>query len=264
MWQCKFRSDNYRVRETTDAYHIQEVKMKSVTTTAALWRAAYLLLLAEMAVCPLKAQVDAMEADHGRGRHEKHSVLYEGPLVHDQHWVLTHGTTNTQLLGVFGGTCSMVPSNVRNDSAIERVRFEAEHQDFNVWKMAWVDTVEGNAVAGGRQRYRYTYHIRHSFTGITTDGKAPNPSREMPTATTSGFLEVVPGNVIAAALEFQDIFLLIDEATGQLVADAQVLGQLHLRTDPSEQPPAFFPFVLDGYIANGVQTLAGEAGCDPL
>ena len=239
--------------------------MKSVTTTGVLpCRAVYLFLLAEIAVCPLIAQVDAMEADHGRGNHERRTLLYNGPLVHDQEWVIRHGTTNNQLLGVFGGSCSMVPSNVRNDSAIERVRFEAEHQDFNVWKMAWVDTVEGRAVGDTGQRYRYTYHVRHSFTGITTDGKAPNPSREMPTATSSGFLEVVPGNVIAAALEFQDIFLLIDEATGQLVADAQVLGQFHLRTDPSEQPPAFFPFVLDGYIANGLQTAAGEPGCDPL
>jgi hypothetical protein len=173
---------------------------------------------------------------------------------------MKYGTTNTQLLGAFGGSCSMVPSNVRNDSAREQVRFEAEHQAFDdAWKMAWVDTV-----ADTGQRYRYTYHVRHSFTGITTDGKAPNPSREMPTATSSGFLETVPGNVVAAALEFQDIFLLTDEATRQLVADAQVLGQFHFRTDPSEQPPAFFPFAVDGYIANGLQTLAGEPGCDPL
>ena len=126
----------------------------------------------------------------------------------------------------------MVPSNVRNVRGLEEVRFESEYQGLGVWKMAQVDTVVGSAVADTGQRYRYTYHVRHSYTGITTDGKPPNPSRAMPTPTSDGFLEIVPGNVVAAALEFQDIFLLLDEATGRLVADAQVLGPFHLRTDP--------------------------------
>src|SRR5262245_26250794 len=107
-----------------------------------------------------------------RGGLEKSTVLYEGPLVHDQQWVMTSGTTNTQLLGVFGGTCSMIPSNVRNVRGVEQVRFEAEYQGLGVWKMARVDTVVGNAVADSGQRYLYTYHVRHSYTGITTDGKA--------------------------------------------------------------------------------------------
>jgi hypothetical protein len=158
----------------------------------------------------------------------------------------------------------MIPSNVRNVSAIEQVRFEAEHQAFDVWKMAWAETIEGSAVADTGQQYRYTYHAQFSFTGITTDGRAPKPNRKMPTPTNSGFLDIVPSNVVADALEFQDIFLLIDEATGHPAANAHVLGQFHLMTDPSEQPPAFFPVVLDGYIANGLQTVAGEPGCDPL
>jgi hypothetical protein len=234
------------------------------TRTAVLWHPVFWLSLTQAALCPVSAQVDTMGANHGRRSHEKRILLYDGPLAHDKEWVLRRGTTNNQTLGAFGGNCSMVASNVKNVSALERVRFEIEHQDFNVWKMAWVDTVEGNAIADTGQRYRYIYHVRHSFTGATTDGKPPNPSREMPTPNDSGFLEVVPGNVLAPALEFQDIFLLWDEDTGDLVADAQVLGPFHFRTNPSEQPPAFFPVVLDGYIANSLQTVAGQAGCDPL
>ena len=148
-------------------------------------------------------------------------------------------------------------------SSVKRAE-RAEYQGLGVWKMARVDTVVGNAVADTGQRYLYTYHVRHSYTGITTDGKAPNPSRAMPTSTNQGFLEIVPGNVAAAALKFTDLFMLREETTGRLVADAQVLGWFHFRTNPSEQPPAFFPFVLDGYIATTLQTITGQAGCDPL
>ena len=48
------------------------------------------------------------------------------------------------------------------------------------------------------------------------------------------------------------------------MADANVIGVFHRRIDPLEQPPAFFPFVLDGYIATRLETVAGQAGCDPL
>jgi hypothetical protein len=244
---------------------LKEMKMKTITIAVALvWHAVCLLSLTQMTARPLNAQVHTPETADVRGGVERSIVLYEGPLVHDQQWVMTPGTTNTQLLGVFGGTCSMVSSKVRNVKGLEQVRFEAEYQGFGVWKMAWVDTVVGNAVADTGQRYRYTYHVRISYTGITTDGKAPNPSRAMPTPTSEGFLEAVPGNVVAAALKLKDLFMLQEETTGRLVADAQVVGWLHFRTNPSEQPPAFFPFVLDGYIATTLQTVAGEAGCDPL
>ena len=86
----------------------------------------------------------------------------------------------------------------------------------------------------------------------------------MPTSTDPGFLDPVPSNVESAALKFADFFLLMDEATGRLVADANVLGWFHRRINPSEQPPSFFPFVLDGYIATTLETIAGQAGCDPL
>ena len=88
--------------------------------------------------------------------------MYQGPLVHDQQWVMTRGTTNNNLLGVFGGTCSMIPSNVRNVRGLEQVRFEAEHQGLGVWKVTHVDTVAGTAVADTGQRYRYTYNLRRS------------------------------------------------------------------------------------------------------
>jgi hypothetical protein len=226
--------------------------------------AAILFSLA-MAVFPINAQSDKeVEVDDGRGKLDRNIVLYEGPLVHDQDWVMRRGTTNNNLLGVFGGNCSMIPSDVRNVAGAEQVRFEAEHQGFGVWKMTHVDTVVGTAVADTGQRYRYTYSLRRSVAGITTDGKPPRPNRAMPTPTSPGFLDPVPGNVESASLRFDDMFLLRQEATGRLVADAHVLGWFHRRVDPSEQPPAFFPFVLDGYIATNLRAVAGEAGCDPL
>ena len=233
--------------------------------TAVLWHAAALISLTQVTLSPLTGQVgDTPETARLRGGPEKDTVLYQGPLVHDQQWVMRRGTTNTNVLGVFGGTCSLVPSNVRNLSGFEQVRFESEYQGLGVWKMAHVDTVVGTAVAETGQRYRYTYNLRRSVTGITTDGKPPRPNTAMPTPMDPGFLDPVPSNVESAALRFEDFFLLIDEATGRVVADAQVLGWFHRRIDPSEQPPSFFPFVLDGYIATTLETVAGQAGCDPL
>jgi hypothetical protein len=230
-----------------------------------LSHAVALISLTQLTLSPLTGQVvDTPEAADLRGGPEKNVMLYQGPLVHDQQWVMRRGTTNTNLLGVFGGTCSLIPSNIRNLSGFEQVRFESEYQGLGVWKMAHVDTVFGTAVAETGQRYRYTYNLRRSVTGITTDGKPPSPNRAMPTSTNAGFLDPVPSNVESAALKFEDFFLLIDDATGRVVADAQVLGWFHRRIDPSEQPPSFFPFVLDGYIATTLETIAGQAGCDPL
>ena len=234
-----------------------------IITTVRIWCAVSLFLLASMA---LKAQSDEPpESDNALAGQHKNIVLYQGPLVHDQQWVITAGTTKTDMFGVFGGTCSMVSSNVRNVSAREQVRFEAEYLGFGVWNMAHTDTVSGRAIADTGQRYRYTYRARHTFTGITTDGKAPNPNRAMPSPTNLGFLDLVPANVVAAALKFEDIFLLRDEATGDVVADAQVLASLHLRVNPAEQPPPIFPFVWDGYILTPpYEPIAGQPGCDPL
>ena len=237
-----------------------------ITAAVPLCQAVLLLSLADTSLSPLLiAQVNNPEAgDLARRSSQIDTILYLGQLVHDQQWEMRLGTTNNRVLGVFGGNCSMIPSNVRNVRGFEQVRFEAEYQGLDVWKMAHVDTVVGTAIADSGQRYRYTYNLRRSVTGITTDGKPPSPNRAKPTPTNPGFLDPVPSNVESAALEFEDFFMLLDEATGRLVADAKVVGWFHRRVDPSEQPPAFFPFVLDGYIATTIQTVAGQAGCDPL
>jgi hypothetical protein len=234
--------------------------------TAAPWRAAVLLSLTQMILCPLGAQPVDTNADLARfrGGPEKSTLLYQGPLVHDRQWVMRQGTTNTNLLGVLGGNCSLISSNVSNVRGFEQVRLETEYEGLGIWKVTHVDTVVGTAVAATGQRYTYTYNLRRSVIGITTDGRPPDPNRAMPTETNPGFLEPVPGNIEAATLEFNDFFLLREEATGRLVADANVIGVFHRRIDPSEQPPAFFPFVLDGYIATRLETVAGQAGCDPL
>ena len=232
--------------------------------TAVVWNTAVLISVTQLTLFPLSGQgVDTPETPLLRGWTEN-TVLYQGQLVHDREWVMRSGTSNTNLLGVFGGTCSLISSNVRNLGGFEQVRFESEYQGLGVWKMAHVDTVVGSAVSETGQRYRYSYYLRRSVTGITTDGRPPSFSRAMPTSTNAGFLDPVPGNVESAALKFEDIFLLIDEASGRVAADAHVLGWFHRRIDPSEQPPSFFPFVLDGYIATSLETVAGQAGCDPL
>ena len=237
----------------------------NIITAVPLWHAVFVLWLAAISLFPLNAQVDNLEAnDPAPSGIETNTVLYQGPLVHDEQWVMKRGTTNNHLLGVFGGTCALVPSNVRNVRGTEQVRFKAEHQGFGIWKVTHVDTVTGTAVGDNGQQYRYSYNLRRSVTGITTDGKPPKPNVAKPTPTNPGFLDPVPNNVESAALEFEDTFLLLDKTTKTLVADAKVLGWFHRRIDPSEQPPAFFPFVLDGYIATTLETVAGQAGCDPL
>ena len=58
------------------------------------------------------------------------TVLYEGPLVHDQDWTIRAGPAgpDNQKFRALGGTCSMIPSDVHNvaGSGFERVTFEAE------------------------------------------------------------------------------------------------------------------------------------------
>ncbi|HEY7307089.1 MAG TPA: hypothetical protein VH601_23395 [Bryobacteraceae bacterium] len=243
-----------------------------VAAAAPLCQAAlFLMSFAGAGLSPLAAQEDSInrgdsanDRDRGHGSFHIDTVLYQGALVHDEQWVMTRGTTNNQLLGVFGGTCSVIPSNVSNTGGFELVRFEAEYQGLGVWKLTHTDTVVGTAVAQTGERYKYTYNLLSSATGITTNGKPPNPSRAMPTATSRGFLDPVPANIQSAALKLEDFFLLRDRPAGQLVADAHVVVRLHRAIDPSEQPPAFFPFILNGYIATDIQTIAGQAGCDPL
>ena len=232
------------------------------TKTAALWHA--MVLLSQSQMIPLSGQADTSGAASLRGGADRNIILYQGPLLHDQQWVMRRGTTNTNLLGVFGGNCSLIPSNVRNSRGFEQVRVETDYEGLGVWKVTHVDTVVGTAVADTGQRYTYTYNLRRSVRGISTDGRPPNPNRAMPTETNPGFFDPVPNNIESAALEAEDFFLLREEATGRLVADAKVIGVFHRRIDPSEQPPAIFPFVLDGFIVTKIETVAGQAGCDPL
>jgi hypothetical protein len=246
--------------------------MKTFISAAAPLCQAVLFLMsfAGARLSLLSAQESMSRADSANDRDPAHgvshidTVLYKGPQVHDLQWVMTRGTTNNQLLGVFGGTCSVIPSNVSNTGGVELVRFQAEYQGLGVWQLTHTDTVVGTAVAQTGERYKYTYNLRRSATGITTNGKPPNPSRAMPTETSSGFLDPVPANIESAALKLEDFFLLRSRPGGQLFADAHVIVRLHRAIDASEQPPAFFPAILDGYIATDRQIIAGEAGCDPL
>jgi hypothetical protein len=111
------------------------------------------------------------------------------------------------------------------------VSFEAEHEGLGIWKVAWVDTVTGTAIAMTGQQYRYTYYVRVTYAGPTTDGRPPNPSRAMPTNSSFGFLQFVPGNVVADAVTLEDQFLLLEQNTDGVVANAHVILKLHLRID---------------------------------
>ena len=241
--------------------------MDCVKRAFSLPRGFVFLLLAASAVPPLVAEED--------GKHEQANafrvVLYEGPLVHDKEWKIIKGTVKNDVYFPFGGTCSMVPSDVRNDvqtpreSASEHVIFEAQPEPEGVWNMAWSDGVSGKATAATGQKYRYTYQRRFTYLGATKDGGAPRPNRATPSAGNEGFLQFVPSNVNADALELTDLFLLQEEAGGNLVASSHVRWIVRLRITPTEQPPAFFPAVVDGYIVGAIHDqLAGQLGCDPI
>jgi hypothetical protein len=213
------------------------------------------------AVVPLRA-----EDDRGKDRDINFTVLYEGPLTHDQDWIIKSGpiSSDNQKFRAFGGTCSMVPADVsnRSGSGRERVTFEAENRGLGVWKMAWTDTVSGRATDGNS----YKYQQRYEYVGTTTDGKAPRPSRAAPSSEADGFLQPVPSNVIADALDLSDIFLL-HMHDGGVVASSHVHWTLRLQIDPAamDPSPSFFPVVLyGGYIVNFHDQLAGQLGCDPL
>ena len=158
----------------------------------------------------------------------------------------------------------MIPSDVHNSpgSGIERVTFEAKRTHLNVWEMVKTDTVFGTASDGNR----YTYQQQFKYRGPTKDGKAPRPNRAMPSpGNENGFLQIVPSNVNADALDLQDFFVL-QAPGGGIVASSHVHWTLRRQIPPvnTDPPPAFFPFVVEGYIANIHEQLAGQLGCDPL
>jgi hypothetical protein len=233
---------------------------KRVLTPA---RGLGLLILMVVAVVPISAG-DRWGREHGRNFV---TILYDGPLVHDTDWKIPQGTTKNQVFRAFGGTCSMIPSDVRNttDSASEHTTFEAERQPEGIWKMAWTDNVSGKATAATGQSYDYVYQQRVTYLGTTTDGRAPRPNRTAPSLGDDGFLQWVPGNVSADALELNDFFILQEEMGGSVVASSHVLTRWRLKITPTEPPPEFFPAVALGkYIVRSLDQLAGQLGCDPL
>jgi hypothetical protein len=187
-------------------------------------------------------------------------VLYEGPLTHEEDWVIKAGPAGPDNFkaGVNGGTCSLISSNIGNamGSSFEKVTFEAQRDHLGVWHMEWKDTVSGTASDGNA----YTYQQRQAFTGVTTDGRRPRPSRAAPNPGTenTGFLSSVPDNVVTDAIELRDFFLL-RTAAGDVVANSHVYNifRLPLPTDPA-------PTFQHRFVLNTRQFLAGEPGCDPL
>src|SRR4051794_33405410 len=80
--------------------------------------------------------------EHGtRAQETLTFVLYEGPLSHDENWVIKAGPAGPDNLkaGVNGGTCSLIPSDIGNapDLSFERVTFEAQRDDLGIWHMEW-------------------------------------------------------------------------------------------------------------------------------
>ncbi len=208
-----------------------------------------------------------LSADEGGNAPDKTvTVLYDGPLSHDQDWTIKSGSVDpdNQKFRALGGTCSMIGSDVHNvsGSGTERVTFESELHKPGAWKMAWTDTVSGSATDGNR----YVYQERFEYTGPTTDGKQPKPSRAMPISEFDGFLQFVPDNVNADALDMHDFFVL-QTPSGKVVASSNVHWTFRLQIPPvsTDPPPSFFPFVALGrYIVNLHDQLAGQLGCDPL
>jgi hypothetical protein len=218
----------------------------------------YLLLLLTIgAASPLSAE------DHaGRAQDIRTVVLYEGPLSHDENWVIKAGPDNGKA-GVNGGTCSLITSDISNasGSSFERVTFEIQRDDLGIWRMEWKDSVSGTASDGNL----YTYQQRQTFTGVTTDSRAPRPSRAAPTSGTenTGFLSSVPSNVVIDALELRDFFLL-RKADGDVVTSSHVYNIFRLPR--ASDPPPTAPLVLfqQRFVLDTRQILAGQPGCDPL
>jgi hypothetical protein len=210
------------------------------------------------------AAVISLSADDGR-KDDDHSgvtVLYQGPLLHDQNWTIKAGpvSPDNQKSSSFGGTCSMVPNDVsiQTGSGRDRITFEAEYTGLGIWKMAWMETVSGAATNGDEWHYQQ----RIEFSGTTTDGKPPRPTRSLPDV----FLQVIPGNVTTATLDLTDFFIL-QPPGGDIAASSHVHFVLRQQIPPVETdpPPDYFPYVFFGkYIVNLHDQLSGELGCDPL
>lgn len=225
------------------------------------------LLLAASAALPLSARSpgkDTRDGDDNERFRERVTVLYEGPLSHDQDWTIVVGPRGpqNQVPHRRGGTCSMVPANVSNSSAFERVTFAATREHFGIWRMSWADTVTGIATDGNK----YKYQQRYDFVGVTSDGETPRPTRDKPVGETGGFLLAIPTNVITDTLDLDDFFLLFT-SSGDIAASSHISAVYRQQIPPVslDPPPLAFPAVAFGrYIINIRNQLAGQAGCDPL
>jgi len=226
------------------------------------------VLLASVAVIGQTADTSehSREANRSNAKRGISVLLYEGPLVHDQNWIITAaapGPDNQKSTG-FGGTCSMIPHDVHNapGSGFERVTFEAERNDLGFWEMAWTETIVGLTTDGDN----YAYRQRNTYTGVTSDGDHPRPNRSRPSDNDLGFLQVVPSNVIADSVDMVDQFALYAPG-GLLVASSNLHFTWRLRIPPIEQDPIpdIFPALLDNkYVVSTHVQLAGQWGCDPL
>jgi len=139
-----------------------------------------------------------------------------------------------------------------------------QDQGFGLWQMTWRDLVSGKTTSGDSYMYQQTF----TYLGTTTDGNAPTPNRDEPSPDidNTGYSQMVPSNVLADALDVNDIFML-QNPSGQVVANSHFKLQWRLQNSPAAQdpPPAAFPKVLLGkYILTGFTQLSGQAGCDPL
>jgi hypothetical protein len=226
-----------------------------------------LVSVAILAAIPLRGDNDNGEEHRRRAKDRIFVVLYQGPRVGDPEWTIKSGPVgpDNQQFRVLGGTCSMIPSDVHNvpGSAFERITFEGKRNHLNVWEMVWTHTVTGTATGDNR----YTYQNEFTYRGPTTDGKAPKPNRAMPSPGNLGFMQVVPSNVNAGALDMIDFFIL-QTPGGGVVANSHVRWTWRLQIPPvdTDPPPDFFPFIEppQGYIVNLHDQLAGQLGCDPI
>ncbi len=219
-------------------------------------------------ILPLAAQSSG-DVQNDRQNHTWHAngmivLLYDGPLSHDQNWKITSGPRgSTNLIPPRrGGTCSMIPADVSNASAIENVVFTAERESLGIWKMSWTDRVSGLATDGNK----YKYKQRFEYQGVTTDGRAPRPSRGAASDEGGGFLQMVPNNVATDSLDFDDMFLLVTPS-GEIAASSHIRGVFRQQIPPvalDPPPPAFPNLILGRYIFSVRTALSGEAGCDGL
>jgi len=217
------------------------------------------ILLAVLARGEENALKYSAEDHGGKARDAIAVVLSDGPLAHNEDWIIKAGPVgpdNQQ----FRGTCSMIPADVGDvgGSGLERVTFEAKRDAFGIWKMEWKDSITGMASDGNL----YTYQQHHKFTGVTTDGHPPKPNRGAPTPGTedTGFLSSIPSNVVADVLELRDFFVL-RTPTGNLAASSHVYQVFRLPLATDAPPPFIFQH---RFILSSHQQLAGQLGCDPL